>query len=53
MIAVEANLCKEGDLVQIEECPPISKRKAWQVVQRNGAPLGASLGAPVAEGAAA
>ena len=32
----EANLCKEGDLVQIEECPPISKRKAWQVVQRNG-----------------
>ena len=34
----EANLCKEGDLVQIEECPPISKRKAWLVVQRNGAP---------------
>ena len=45
----EANLCREGDLVQIEECPPISKRKAWQVVQRNGAPLGAA----VAEGAAA
>lgn len=35
----EANLCKEGDLVQIEECPPISKRKAWMVIQRNGAPL--------------
>ena len=34
----EANLCKEGDVVQIEECPPISKRKAWLVVQRNGAP---------------
>ena len=45
----EANLCKEGDLVQIEECPPVSKRKAWLVVQRNGAPLGA---AP-AEGVAA
>ncbi len=45
----EANLCKEGDLVQIEECPPISKRKAWLVVQRNGAPLAA----PVAEGAPA
>ena len=45
----EANLCKEGDLVQIEECPPISKRKAWQVVQRNGGPLAA----PQAEGAAA
>lgn len=35
----EANLCKEGDLVQIEECPPISKRKTWTVVQRNGAAL--------------
>ena len=34
----EANACKEGDVVQIEECPPISKRKAWLVVQRNGAP---------------
>ena len=22
----EANLCKEGDVVQIEECPPLSKR---------------------------
>ncbi|MFZ4410452.1 MAG: 30S ribosomal protein S17 [Paracraurococcus sp.] len=35
----EANLCKEGDLVQIEECAPISKRKAWQVIVRNGAAL--------------
>ena len=24
----EANLCKMGDLVRIEECPPISKRKS-------------------------
>jgi len=43
----EANLCKEGDVVQIEECPPISKRKTWLVVARNGQ----TLGAP-AEGAA-
>ncbi len=35
----EANLCKEGDVVQIEECPPVSKRKAWLVVQRNGEPI--------------
>ena len=38
----EANACKEGDVVQIEECPPISKRKAWTVILRNGAPLGAA-----------
>ena len=42
----EANLCKEGDLVQIEECPPLSKRKAWQVVARNGNPLAAPAEAP-------
>jgi small subunit ribosomal protein S17 len=41
----EANLCKEGDLVSIEECPPMSKRKAWAVVARNGAPLVPSEGA--------
>ena len=40
----EANLCKEGDVVQIEECPPISKRKAWLVVERNGAPLHGEAG---------
>ena len=38
----EANLCKEGDVVQIEECPPLSKRKAWMVVLRNGNPLTAT-----------
>ena len=32
----EANLCREGDTVRIEECPPLSKRKAWLVVERNG-----------------
>ncbi|MDB5380242.1 MAG: ribosomal protein [Rubritepida sp.] len=46
----ELNLCKEGDLVSIEECPPLSKRKSWLVIARNGAPLEAT---PALEGAAA
>ena len=33
----EGNVCKVGDLVRIEECAPISKRKTWVVVERNGA----------------
>ena len=33
----EANLCKEGDVVSIEECRPISRTKSWLVVVRNGA----------------
>ena len=36
----ELNECREGDLVRIVECPPISARKTWTVVQRNGAVLG-------------
>jgi small subunit ribosomal protein S17 len=36
----EDNLCKIGDLVRIEECRPISKRKTWIVIERNGAPVG-------------
>ena len=44
----EANLCKMGDTVRIEECRPISKRKTWLVVERNGEALAAN-----AEGAAA
>ena len=32
----EANVCKIGDLVRIEECAPISKRKTWTLVERNG-----------------
>lgn len=28
----ETNVCKEGDVVSIEECRPISKRKTWKVV---------------------
>jgi small subunit ribosomal protein S17 len=29
----EANDCKEGDLVTIEECRPISKTKTWRVAK--------------------
>ena len=29
----EANDCKEGDLVMIEECRPLSRTKSWRVVQ--------------------
>jgi small subunit ribosomal protein S17 len=29
----ENNDCKEGDLVQIEECRPLSKTKAWRLVK--------------------
>ena len=35
----ERNICRVGDTVRIIECPPISKRKAWAVVERNGQPL--------------
>ena len=28
----EANACKEGDIVKIKECRPISKRKSWEVI---------------------
>jgi small subunit ribosomal protein S17 len=47
----EANLCKVGDMVRIEECRPISRRKTWLVVERNGSPLAGE--ARVNEGAAA
>ncbi len=30
----EANAFKEGDLVEIQECPPKSKLKRWEVVGR-------------------
>lgn len=42
----EANLCRVGDTVRIEECPPISKRKTWTVVARNGEPFGGGAAAP-------
>jgi small subunit ribosomal protein S17 len=28
----EGNTYKEGDVVQIQECRPISKRKTWEVI---------------------
>jgi small subunit ribosomal protein S17 len=36
----EANLCKTGDMVRIIECPPISKRKTWTLIERNGQIVG-------------
>jgi small subunit ribosomal protein S17 len=44
----EANLCKIGDAVRIEECRPISKRKTWQVIERNGSRLGDGTATPAA-----
>ncbi len=29
----EANECKEGDLVMIEECRPLSRMKSWRLVK--------------------
>jgi small subunit ribosomal protein S17 len=46
----EANECKIGDTVRIEECRPISKRKTWLVIERNGVKLGEAQ--PVASDAA-
>ncbi len=28
----DANVCKVGDVVQIEECRPLSKSKSWRVL---------------------
>ena len=33
----EANTAKEGDLVRIEECRPISKNKSWKLVEGEAA----------------
>src|SRR5690348_8334447 len=49
----EANVCKVGDVVRIEECRPISKRKAWLVIERNGAALDRGIYAPAAARATA
>jgi len=38
----EDNIAKIGDLVRIVECPPISKRKTWTLVERNGQIVGAA-----------
>ena len=31
----EANTCKEGDQVSIQECRPLSKNKRWEVLTEN------------------
>jgi small subunit ribosomal protein S17 len=36
----EDNICQVGDTVRIIECPPISKRKTWLLLERNGAMVG-------------
>ena len=38
----ETNECKTGDMVRIIECPPISKRKTWTVIERNGDTIGSA-----------
>ena len=35
----DTNLCHDGDVVRIEECRPISKRKSWLLIERNGIPV--------------
>ncbi|MGG6428696.1 30S ribosomal protein S17 [Acetobacter ghanensis] len=37
----EENICKIGDSVRIVECAPISRRKTWTVISRNGEAVGA------------
>jgi small subunit ribosomal protein S17 len=32
----EDNACNEGDIVRIEECSPISKKKRWVVLPQVG-----------------
>jgi small subunit ribosomal protein S17 len=45
----DANLCREGDVVAIEECRPISKTKSWLVVERNGEAVARPAGLELAE----
>jgi small subunit ribosomal protein S17 len=30
----EENSCKDGDLVVIEECRPLSKEKKWKIIKK-------------------
>ena len=39
----EANTFKEGQIVRIEECAPISKLKSWRVVDGGGMATPAEL----------
>ncbi|MEJ2117745.1 MAG: 30S ribosomal protein S17 [Alphaproteobacteria bacterium] len=31
----ESNACKKGDMVRIEECSPVSKKKRWVVMAQD------------------
>ena len=33
MVHDEENACKEGDIVTIAECRPVSKNKSWRLVE--------------------
>ena len=48
----EANVFRVGDVVSIEECAPLSKRKTWKVIT-DPATLGRELTAKVAKAAEA
>jgi small subunit ribosomal protein S17 len=48
----ESNECKTGDTVRIIECPPMSKRKSWTVIERNGSTLGSAPADAVAAASA-
>ena len=37
------NKCQVGDVVRIEECPPISKEKTWKVLEVTGHALSAAV----------
>ena len=45
----ENNAHKVGDVLEIIECAPISKRKRWTVVDGGAAPKPAAVKAPAAE----
>jgi len=39
----DANTMREGDIVRIEECAPISKLKSWRVIEKVGGAATAEL----------
>jgi len=41
----EANACKEGDVVAISECRPMSRHKSWRVVEIISSPESIETGA--------
>jgi len=39
----DANTMREGDIVRIEECAPLSKLKSWRVIEKIGGAATAGL----------